>query len=63
MESSFTPEQWAALERKEQQMDVLKQPSVWNETEQLWEASPRQSWNDFVAEAHTHDPPPSEIER
>lgn len=64
--NDFTPEQLAALECKEQQMEVLKQPSVWKENAQLWEAAPRPTWEEFYNhEAGILPPAPStpEMER
>lgn len=58
-ENDFTPEQWAALERKEQQMEVLRQPSIWNESTQLWEASPRPTLEEFFNQEQGILPPTS----
>lgn len=55
--NDFTPEQLAALERKEQQMEVLRQPSIWNENKQLWEAAPRPTWEEFYNQEQGILPP------
>ncbi len=64
--NNFTPEQLAALERKEQQREVLKQPSIWNENTQRWEASPRPTWEEYYNQEEGILPPApstSEMER
>ena len=55
--NDFTPEQLAALERKEQQMEVLRQPSIWNENTQRWEVSPRPTVEEFFNQEQGILPP------